>query len=64
MDALEFKALNKELKENISKEIKQREVQEQILLRQCRMADMGVCLILLHINGGNHSCTSTLFYLI
>lgn len=41
IDVLEFKVLNKELKENVARETKQRLEQEQMLLRQCRMANMG-----------------------
>ncbi len=44
MDVLEFQVLNLELKESVLKETKQRIEQEQMLLRQCRMADMGVML--------------------
>lgn len=40
-DALEFEVLNNKLKENIKQETQQRMEQEQILLRQCRMANMG-----------------------
>lgn len=40
-DAVEFKQLNKTLSESIEKEIEQREVQEQMLLQQYRMANMG-----------------------
>ena len=40
-DSVEFRLLSNKLKENINEEIKQREQQEQMLLRQCRMANMG-----------------------
>ncbi len=43
-DALEFEVLNKKLKENIIEEREQREEQEQMLLRQSRMASMGEML--------------------
>lgn len=43
-DAKEFKVLNLKLKKNIAKEKQQREEQEQMLLRQCRMANMGVMI--------------------
>ena len=41
IDVLEFKLLNKELKENVARETKQRMEQEQMLLRQSRMANIG-----------------------
>ncbi len=40
-DAVEFKLLNGKLKKNVKKEVQQREEQEQMLLRQYRMANMG-----------------------
>jgi len=40
-DALEFKVLNDKLKEKVTKEVKQRLMQEQMLLQQCRLASMG-----------------------
>ena len=43
-DSTEFKLLNNRLKEKVVQEIKQREEQEQMLLRQCRMANMGEML--------------------
>jgi signal transduction histidine kinase len=44
IDALEFQVLNKELRENVARETKQRMDQEQMLLHQCRMANMGEML--------------------
>ncbi len=43
-DSLAFKTLNNALRDNILKEKQQRLDQEQILLRQCRMASMGEML--------------------
>jgi len=43
-DSKEFKVLNKKLADKVSHEIKQREEQEQMLLQQCRMANMGEML--------------------
>lgn len=43
-DAVEFKLLNTKLKENVQKEVQQRKDQEVMLLRQCRMANMGQML--------------------
>jgi len=43
-DSLEFEVLNNKLKENVKQEVQQREEQEQMLLRQCRMANMGEML--------------------
>ena len=43
-DAIEFENLNSKLKQRVSKEKEQREEQEQMLLRQCRMASMGEML--------------------
>ncbi len=43
-DSLEFEVLNNKLKENVRQEVQQREEQEQMLLRQCRMANMGEML--------------------
>lgn len=43
-DAIEFKVLTRKLKGNVIKERQQREEQEQMLLRQCRMANMGEML--------------------
>jgi len=43
-DAIEFQLLNTKLKENIEGEQQQRKEQEQMLLRQCRMANMGEML--------------------
>lgn len=43
-DSREFEVLNKKLKENVKQEVQQREEQEQMLLRQCRMANMGEML--------------------
>jgi signal transduction histidine kinase len=43
-DALEFKLLSHKLENKINTEIEQREVQEQMLLRQYRMANMGEML--------------------
>ena len=40
-DSLEFKRLNKKLKKKVKHEVLQREEQEKLLLRQCRMANMG-----------------------
>jgi signal transduction histidine kinase len=40
-DAIEFKLLNNQLKQNVKQEQIQRQEQEQMLLRQCRMANMG-----------------------
>lgn len=40
-DAIEFQILNTKLKEKVSKEVQQRQEQEQMLLQQCRMASMG-----------------------
>jgi signal transduction histidine kinase len=40
-DSLEFKLLNDKLESKITQEIQQRKEQEQMLLRQCRMANMG-----------------------
>jgi len=43
-DSLEFEILNNKLRENVKQEVQQREEQEQMLLRQCRMANMGEML--------------------
>jgi len=43
-DSLEFNILNAKLRENVKQEVLQREEQEQMLLRQCRMANMGEML--------------------
>lgn len=43
-DAIDFNLLNNKLKENIKKETQRRKDQEVMLLRQCRMADMGQML--------------------
>jgi signal transduction histidine kinase len=43
-DSLEFKLLNEKLEDKVTEEMKQREEQEQMLLRQCRMANMGEML--------------------
>jgi len=43
-DAYEFEQLNLKLKNNVIQEREQREKQEQMLLRQCRMANMGEML--------------------
>lgn len=40
-DATEFEILNNKLKEKVKQETDQRMEQEQMLLRQCRMANMG-----------------------
>jgi len=40
-DAYEFKVLNEKLEERVREEVFQRQEQEQMLLRQCRMANMG-----------------------
>jgi len=40
-DALEFRQLNSKLEDKVRKEVKQREQQEQILLQQYRMANIG-----------------------
>jgi signal transduction histidine kinase len=40
-DSVEFKLLNGKLKQNVKQEVQQREEQEQMLLRQYRMANMG-----------------------
>jgi len=40
-DSLEFHKLNTKLQEKVSKEVQQRETQEQMLLQQCRLASMG-----------------------
>ena len=43
-DALEFKLLNNKLENNVNEEIQQRKEQEEMLLRQSRMANMGEML--------------------
>lgn len=43
-DSLEFEVLNNKLKEKVKQETHQRMEQEQMLLRQCRMANMGEML--------------------
>ena len=43
-DALEFKILNNKLEDKVTTEIQQRKEQEQMLLRQSRMANMGEML--------------------
>jgi len=43
-DSQEFEILNAKLRENVKQEVLQREEQEQMLLRQCRMANMGEML--------------------
>lgn len=43
-DAIHFQLLNKKLADTANKEKTQREEQEQMLLRQCRMANMGEML--------------------
>ena len=43
-DSLEFKSLNNKLKNKIKDEVRQRKEQEQMLLRQSRMANMGEML--------------------
>ena len=43
-DALEFTLLNNRLKQKVAQETHQREEHEQMLLRQCRMANMGEML--------------------
>ncbi len=43
-DSLEFKLLNDKLEGKVTQEVQQREEQEQMLLRQCRMANMGEML--------------------
>ena len=40
-DAKEFTFLNNKLQEKVSQEVKQRQVQEKMLLQQCRLASMG-----------------------
>jgi len=40
-DEKEFLMLNKQLQKKVSKEVRQREMQEQMLLSQCRLASMG-----------------------
>ena len=40
-DALEFHKLNTRLKDKVSVEVQQRQKQEKMLLRQCRLASMG-----------------------
>ena len=40
-DSLEFHKLNTKLQKKVSKEVQQRETQEQMLLQQCRLASMG-----------------------
>ncbi len=43
-DSFEFKILNEKLESKVVEEMQQREEQEQMLLRQCRMANMGEML--------------------
>ena len=43
-DSLEFEILNNKLQESVKQEARQRMEQEQMLLRQCRMANMGEML--------------------
>lgn len=68
-DSLEFEILNNKLKQNVIQERRQREEQEQMLLRQCRMANMGEMLDsiahqwrqpLMHINSVLMNMDSTL----
>ena len=43
-DSVEFKLLNEKLISKVTQEVEQRKEQEQLLLRQCRMANMGEML--------------------